>query len=286
MAECARSVGLLADGGHELLLTHGNGPQVGDLLLQNELASASVKPLPLNELVAMTQAQIGHLLQGAIQAELQRRGNPRPVTTMLAHVLVDPDDAAFRNPTKPIGPFYTFRAGLRLRRKFGWSMVRDPKRGYRRAVPSPKPLGILEVATLRQRLDSDPDGILITCGGGGIPIARDPEGYHGVEAVVDKDLASAILARELNADFLLILSNVDSVFLHYGKVDQEPLGVVSVAALRRHLEEGEFAPGSMGPKVEACVEFVSSQRKPAIITSLGNAHSALEGKSGTRVVPD
>ncbi|MES9935713.1 MAG: carbamate kinase [Sedimenticola sp.] len=257
-----------------LVITHGNGPQVGLLALQAQ-ACATVAPYPLDVLNAETEGMLGYLIERALCNRLPGR----EVVSLLTQVQVDPGDPAFVQPSKPIGPLYDIEQAGRLNELYNWSVTRDGE-GFRRVVPSPEPLAILEMQAIRLLLDS---GAVVVCaGGGGIPVVETGDGLMvGVEAVIDKDLASALLAIELNADQLLLLTDVDAVYLGWGSADAEPVGEATVSELRGHL----FAPGSMGPKVEAACRFVERSGGRAFIGRLEDAKDIVEGSVGTRVVP-
>jgi carbamate kinase len=229
----------------------------------------------------MCQGQLGYMLQQCLQNELRRRGSPWPVATVVSQVVVDPDDPAFQNPTKPIGPFYTAEKAEVLRSR-GFTVIEDSGRGYRRVVPSPMPAALAEIYAVRALVNS---GTLVIClGGGGVPVVRDAEGMlHGVEAVIDKDLGASLLAQKLDADRLLILTDVEKVAINFRKPNQQELSGLSVEETRRYIDEGHFAAGSMGPKVRAALSFVEAGGKQAIITHLHKAIDALEGKTGTRI---
>ncbi len=276
-------VSLLRDG-LQLILTHGNGPQVGAQLLRSERAAGQVYEQDLDVCVAATQGEIGYLLQQALQQELQRAGIVLPVTTVLTQVLVAADDPAFQNPTKPIGPFYSNSAADDKIRKLGWDMIEDASRGYRRVVASPVPLEIVEEDVIRRIMRQ---GILvIATGGGGIPVIRVEGRLRGVDAVIDKDRASMLLAMKLATDMLVFATDADYVYLQYRQPGQRPLHRVDVREMKRHLEAGEFPPGSMGPKVEASIRFLEAGGKRAIITSMENLPEAVAGNAGTHIVPE
>lgn len=253
----------------DLVLTHGNGPQVGNLLLQ-QTCTAEVPELPLDVLVAETQAQIGYLLQRAVDNELDRRG-----VTLVTQVRVDPEDPAFRDPTKPVGPFYT--AGEATEKPFETREVGSGEARFRRVVPSPEPLEVVERDEISALLDAG--RIVVCCGGGGVPVTGNP--LRGVEAVVDKDRSSGLLAAFLDAEALVILTDVDAVYLNYGTEGQEVIREAAPDDMERYLEGGEFPEGSMGPKVEACVDFVRSGGDLALITSPEELEEALRGEGGT-----
>jgi carbamate kinase len=240
--------------------------------------------MPMDVAGAMSQGQIGYMIQQSLQNELRRRGKPWPVATVVTQVVVDPADPAFSNPTKPIGPFYDAAKAEELRAK-GYTVIEDSGRGYRRVVPSPLPAAIVEIYAIRTLVNS---GALVICaGGGGIPVVRDGEGQlHGVEAVIDKDLGASLLAQRLDADRLLVLTDVEHAAINFRKPDQRDLDTVTVSEMRAYIEQGHFAAGSMGPKVRAAVEFLAAGGKEAIITHLRSVAQALEGRTGTHVIPD
>lgn len=273
----------LRDRGFRLILTHGNGPQVGAILLQNENASESVPPNPLDVCVAQSQAQIGYSLQLALQDELGRRGVREAVVPLVTMVVVDPEDEAFSRPSKPIGPLYGEERARELKAK-GWIMVEDARGGYRRVVASPKPLEVLGTEHLRSTLERDA-AIAIVAGGGGIPVVQRPSGLEGVEAVVDKDLSSGLLASRLGAQLLVMVTDVPCVYLRFGTRSQEPLRRMSVADAAAYMKAGEFPPGSMGPKVRAAIEFLKGADARVIITDANSIELALEGAAGTTILP-
>ncbi len=284
LRESARQIAQILAEGAEVVLTHGNGPQVGHLLIQQEEAKRWVPPQPLDVCVAMTQGQIGYLLQQALESALKERGLATPVVTVVTQVLVDPRDPAFAEPTKPVGPFYSEQEAEELRRTKGYALKRvgNGERPYRRVVPSPAPLGVVEEDGVRRLVEAG--CVAIACGGGGVPVVETPRGLEGVEAVVDKDLASERLATALGAETLLILTDVERVALHYDTPQQVDLECLTAEEARRYLEAGEFPPGSMGPKVEAAVKFVENGGKRAVIASLTRAVEALQGRAGTTIV--
>jgi carbamate kinase len=257
-----------------LVVTHGNGPQVGNELLRQERAAAEAPPLPLYLAVAQTQAEIGAL----IESELAPVAG-RPVVCLLTHVLVAEDDPAFEEPTKPVGPFYDESQAHELEAERGWKVVHDAGRGWRRVVPSPAPLEVVELGAIRSLLASGT--IVVACGGGGIPATRRGEHLAGIDAVIDKDRASSLLARSLDADRLVILTEVPAVYSGFGTDRQEELRELSADAAAALVPE--LAPGSMRPKVEASVEFVRATGREALITSPGALGESLEGRSGTRI---
>ena len=271
--------------GYEVIITHGNGPQVGALALQQEEASHIVPVQPLHVLGAMTQGQIGYMIQQTLINMLRREGINKPVVTIITQVLVDRKDPAFKNPTKPIGPFYTREEAEKLIKERGY-IIRKVKpsgeRVYRRVVPSPEPLAIVEGETIRSIVDLG--AIVIASGGGGIPVVINENGeLEGVDAVIDKDLAGEKLAEAVKADILLILTDVEKVKLNYGKPNEKDIDSMSVDEALKYYEEGHFPPGSMGPKVLACVRFLKWGGRKAIITSIDKALEALDGKTGTHI---
>ena len=283
IAKTAARLADLVDAGYALVVTHGNGPQVGSILLQNEEARAKVPAMPLDVLVAESQAQIGYLLQQALQNEFAARGAPRTVASVITQVVVDPADPAFQEPTKPIGPVYESDQEIVVRRAKGWKMAPDPRGGWRRVVPSPRPLDVVEKDLITAILRARDSHILIAAGGGGVPVVRKLNAYHGVEAVVDKDLASAVLGKAIGADLLIILTDVPKVALHFGKPDQVEVDRMTRAEARHHLEAGEFPPGSMGPKVEAALQFLEGGGKRVVITDVNGVIEAVSGRAGTTI---
>jgi carbamate kinase len=281
VARAAEAIAALVERGDRVVITHGNGPQVGSLLLQQAAGAKDVPPLPMDVCGAMTQGWIGYMISQALGNALARRDHPAAgqIATIVTQVLVDAADPAFQQPTKPVGPFNRAEIAQRMA-DAGVAVVEDSGRGWRRVVPSPTPIGLVEIAAVRRLVDA---GLLvITSGGGGVPVVRDAEGQlHGVEAVIDKDLAGALLARELGATRLLILTDVEQVALDYKKPTQRPLAHLRAADARAYLAAGQFAAGSMGPKVRAAVEFVEAGGRQAIITQLYRAVAALAGETGT-----
>ncbi|RLF48820.1 MAG: carbamate kinase [Thermoplasmata archaeon] len=270
----------LIESGFDIVLTHGNGPQVGNILLQNEIAKDKVLPMPLDVCVAESQGQIGYLLQQGIKNELLARGIEKDVVSIITRVIVDENDPAFKKPTKPIGGYYGEKEALKLIREKGWKMVKDDARGgYRRVVPSPTPRKIVEwhsVKILREK-----GMVVIAAGGGGIPVIERNGRYFGVEAVVDKDLATAVLAREIGEKLMIILTDVPKVSLNFGEENQIDLDLVSLEDIKRYNVEGHFPPGSMGPKIEAAIMFLESGGEKVIITEPERLKAALRGDDGT-----
>lgn len=267
--------------GHDLIISHGNGPQVGNLLLQ-QVAGKSEKnpPLPLDSCVAMTQGSIGYWMQNAIGKAMKKHNIQKDAVSIITQVIVDKDDPAFQNPTKPIGPFYTKEEAEAEMQKTGSIFKEDAGRGWRKVVPSPRPLSIHEYRVIDQLVE---DGIVtISVGGGGVSVIEDGSDLVGVEAVIDKDLASQKLAELVDADFLVILTGVDNVYINYNKPNQQKLENVTVAQLEEYIKQNQFAPGCMLPKVEAAIEFVKNRpHGKAIITSLENIDAMLNEGAGT-----
>lgn len=272
---------LIADG-RRLVLTHGNGPQVGFLALEAEAAAATVPPPPLDVLGAESQGQIGYLLESALREELRRAGDAREVATLLTQTLVAAGDPAFERPTKPVGPVYDEATARRLAALRGWTVAPDGA-GWRRVVPSPEPLGIVEAATIRSLVERRV--LVIAAGGGGVPVVAGPDGaLHGVEGVVDKDLAAVALALAVGAGTLLLLTDVAAVERDHGTARARPIDRLDVADARALLDAGVLPAGSMGPKVEACVRFLEAGGAAAAVGALADAAAVAEGTAGTRVV--
>ena len=274
----------LVEKGYAVVIGHGNGPQVGMIHLSMEFSAGrdgKTPYMPFPECGAMTQGYIGYHLQQAIQEELRRRGIEKPCVTIVTQVEVDAKDPGFQNPTKPVGSFYSKDEAERIAKEQTFVFVEDSGRGYRRVVPSPIPKRIVELGAVNRLVESG--AIVITVGGGGIPVVETSEGLKGVAAVIDKDRASSLLARELKADRLIILTAVDRVCLNFGKPDQRELSSMTLSEAETYIGEKQFAPGSMLPKVQSCMEFVKNtpEGSTALITSLSRAADALEGKTGT-----
>jgi carbamate kinase len=283
--ETARPLVDLVEKGYELVIGHGNGPQVGMINLAMEYSAqkgGSTPFMPFAERGAMTQGYIGYHLQQALQRELNRRGIKKNAVTLVTQVVVDENDPGFLHPTKPVGCFYTRDQAEKMAANKGLTFMEDAGRGYRRVVPSPIPKRIVEIEVVEQLVRSG--SVVITVGGGGIPVVERGHGLQGVEAVIDKDRASSLLARELRADRLIILTAVDRVCVNFGKPDQKGLDVLTPDDARKYIEEKQFAPGSMLPKVQAAMSFAESKPgRVALITLLEKAREGIEGKTGTRV---
>ena len=283
--ETARTLVPLVRDGHRLVLVHGNGPQVGNILIQVEEAVNKVPPLSLDVCVAASEGSIGHMLELALLNELRRERVRRQVVTLVTEVVVDQEDPGFGRPTKPIGPFYTrFRADF-LIHKQGWNMVEDSGRGWRKVVPSPRPLEVVQMPVLKEAVAAG--HLVIAAGGGGIPVYRAKGGVlKGVEAVIDKDYTASLVAAGIGADLLVILTGVDQVSLNFGRPDETRLRRLTLREARRHLEEGQFPDGSMGPKIRAGCEFVERTGGDVLITSAARLAQAVRGRAGTRIVAE
>ena len=281
-ATCARLADLI-QAGHDVVLTHGNGPQVGNILLQNEETRHLVPAMPLDVCGAESQAQIGYVLAQSLRNEFASRKIERDVVCVVTQVLVDAKDPAFANPTKPIGPYYTREDEIIVKKAKGWKMVYDERGGWRRVVPSPRPIDIVEKDVLRRLVGNGDGRVVIAAGGGGIPVVRRDGKLVGVEAVIDKDLAAAVLARSIGWKHLVIATDVPRVALDFGKPSQRFLDRLTASEARKYLAQGEFPPGSMGPKIEAVVEFLEAGGEHAVITDLEHLGPAVDGKAGTRI---
>lgn len=283
----AAHVGELVLAGFRVAVTHGNGPQVGFILLRSEIARNEnlIPRLTLDMCVADSQGGLGYIIGNSLLDELGRRGLADRVACLLTQTVVDEADPAFRNPTKPIGPFFSAEEADLHRTRDGWAMVEDSGRGFRRVVPSPRPMRIVETAAIRTLLDAGL--VVIAAGGGGIPVVESEPGvYRGVEAVVDKDLASALLAVSIGIPVLVLSTGVEQVAIRFRKPGQRLLDRITVAEARAHHRAGEFPPGSMGPKILAAVEFVERGGREAVITSPDRLEAAVAGRAGTHIVPD
>ena len=283
--ETVKNIVDLVEMGHEVVITHGNGPQVGMIFnaMANVDPTTTLDDMPFPECGAMSQGYIGYHLQQAMQREFAIRNMRRKVVTIVSQVEVDPVDPAFKNPTKPIGSFYTEEVAKKLAKESNSIYKEDAGRGYRKVVASPIPRKICELNTIKKLVDDH--NIVITCGGGGIPVVYTNDGYKGVDAVIDKDRTSALLASKINADILLILTAVDEVKIHFNKENEEGLRKITIEDAKKYIADGEFAAGSMLPKIEACIYFLlHSKKTKAIIASLDNAKDAIYGKSGTTII--
>jgi carbamate kinase len=269
---------------HRIVITHGNGPQVGFILLRSEHSRGILHQVPLDSIVADTQGALGYQIQQALENEFHRRGLKKSVVTVVTQTLVNRDDAAFASPAKPIGEFYTREQAEERMRVEKWTMIEDAGRGWRRVVASPIPVRIIESEVVRHLVKEG--YVVIAAGGGGIPVVADEKGIlRGVAAVIDKDLASAVLAKEIGADMLVISTAVEKVCLNFGTPGQRALDSMTVAEARRYMAEGHFKPGSMLPKIEACIQFVTNSGHEALITCPEALPAALDGHTGTRLFP-
>lgn len=280
--ETSKHVAGMIEAGWDVVLTHGNGPQVGFILRRSELSMHELHPVPLDYCGADTQGAIGYMFQRALHNEFQKRGIAKQAATVVTQVLVDRNDPAFQNPTKPIGSFMNAEAAAHKRAEEGWQMVEDAGRGWRRVVPSPLPKAIVERDAIAALIKA---GILVICsGGGGIPVTRDENGeLVGVEAVIDKDFAGSLLAQSVGADLFLISTAVEKVAIHFNKPNQQWLDHLTLDEAKKYLAEGHFAKGSMGPKIQAVIWFLEGGGKEALITNPENLERALAGETGTRI---
>ena len=283
-AATAREIGEMIAAGWKLAITHGNGPQVGFILRRCEIGIHEVPPIPMDYATSNTQGSIGYMFQRALRNDLRRRGLQRNVVSLITQTLVDRDDPAFDEPTKPIGPHLEESVARERAREQGWVVREDSGRGWRRVVPSPRVKGIVELEVIRQLVLGGT--VTIACGGGGLPVYEEESGrLRRVEAVIDKDYASSLLARELAADLLLVTTAVEKVALNFGRSDQRWLDRMTVSEARRHLADGQFPPGSMGPKIQSMIEFVEATGGRGLITDPLSLNRALAGETGTSIVP-
>ncbi len=268
--------------GYRLAITHGNGPQVGNNLIRVEASRHLVPPLPLSVIVADLQGGMGYMIQQTLQNKLHRNRIQRQVASLLTQVIVDRNDPSILDPSKFVGPFLPANRVEEIRRTRGWTIKEDPGRGFRRVVPSPVPLEIVEKPVIRFLIEHDV--ILVCCGGGGIPVCVRQDGtYEGVDGVIDKDLGAAVLGRDIEAEELYILTAVDQVALNYGKPNQQFLSHLTVTEARRYMEAGHFPPGSMGPKIQAAINFIEWGGRVVVISSIEKMGQAIDGKTGTRI---
>jgi carbamate kinase len=282
--ETCHHVAQIVEAGHRVVITHGNGPQVGFILRRSELASHELHEVPLDSCDADTQGAIGYMIQQALENEFRRRGLKKSAVSVVTQVEVDPESPAFRNPTKPIGSFMDGDTARARSARHGWPVADEAGRGWRRVVPSPEPLAIVEIDAIRTLVGA---GFVVTAvGGGGIPVVRDANGdYRGVEAVIDKDLASSLLAVSLKADLFVVSTSVCKVYLDFKKPGQRAIDRLSLAGARRHLAEGQFGRGSMGPKIEAIARFLEQGGPRAVVTCPEELGPAVEGRAGTIIEP-
>lgn len=283
--ETSRHIAGMIEAGWNVVLTHGNGPQVGFILRRSELSVSELHPVPLDYCGADTQGAIGYMFQRALHNEFGQRGIQRQAATVITQVLVDKNDTAFQSPSKPIGSFMSAESAARKRAEESWSMVEDAGRGWRRVVPSPFPKKIVERDAIEALIQA---GFVVICsGGGGIPVIENADGQlEGIEAVIDKDFAASILANSVNADLFLISTAVEKVALNYNKPDQKWLDHLSLAEAKNYVAEGQFHKGSMGPKIQAIIWYLEAGGKEALITNPENLERALAGETGTRITRD
>ncbi len=278
--EICRKLTSLFELGYKIVITHGNGPQVGNFLMQQECLADVVPPMPLNVCTAMSQGQIGYMIEQRLRNIFAEKRIDKSVIAIITQVVVLDSDPAFKNPTKFIGPFFNRKESDRLRREEGWEMREDSGRGYRRVVPSPKPIDIVEKEQIVEMTNKD--FIVVACGGGGIPVLRDKKGgLKGVAAVIDKDFAAEKLASLIRAEMLILVTPVDQVALFYGTTKQKNLSRITLNEVKRYFDEGHFPPGSMGPKIEAAMKFLSSGGEKTIITSVERLEASIMGEGGT-----
>lgn len=273
----------LIEQGYKLAITHGNGPQVGNLLIQ-QLAGIekNIAPLPLGVLNSATEGTMGYMIEQSLQNILRKENINRRVVTIISQVKVDKNDPSIKNPSKPVGPFFTKEEAEQFSKEYGWTMIEDSGRGYRQVVASPKPLDVIQAPLIKKLVEEGT--ITIACGGGGIPFYEEDDSYEGLDAVIDKDFASALLAKEIEADLLVILTGVEKVAINFGKSNQKELDTLTVDEAKKYYEEGQFPKGSMGPKILAAMDFINSGGKEVLITSIDKVVEAFERKTGTRIV--
>ena len=280
--ETSKYIAELIAEGLKMVITHGNGPQVGFLYRRGELARSELPLIPLDICGADTQGAIGYMIEMALLNEFRKMGISKKIVAVVTKAVVARDDPSFRNPTKPIGSFMSEEEALSHKGEFGWHILEDAGRGFRRVVPSPIPREIIELGVIRLLVDHD--HVVIAAGGGGVPVIRNEQGgFEGVEAVIDKDLGSSLLARKLGADTFIISTSADAVYLNFGKKDQKPIRRAKLSKMKRYMAEGHFKPGSMLPKIEAIIEFLEDGGEKAIITSPDNLLKAVKGEAGTTI---
>ncbi len=287
MREAKKAASLMIDvvkKGFELIIVHGNGPQVGNLLIQMEEAVNKIPPFSVEVCDAMTEGSMGYMIEKALINELRKNSLDKEVVTLITQVIVDKHDKAFDNPTKPVGPFYSKYRAQMLAREKKWAMKEDAGRGYRKVVPSPKPIDIVPKRVVKELVNSGK--IIIVAGGGGIPVIINGRGlFEGVEAVIDKDYAASLIAREVNVDLFVILTNVARVCLNFGKTDETTIHEMTVCEAQKYLSQGQFPPGSMGPKIKAAIEYIKHGGKEVLITSASHLRASLINRSGTKIKP-
>lgn len=289
VAQTARGLADLIERGYDIVLTHGNGPQVGDILLRNEIAKGEIPPMGMDVCDAESQGQIGYMLQQALTSEFLARNLEKVAVSLITQVIVDENDPAFKNPTKPIGKYFSAQESRLLEKEKGWVMMHDKKRGgWRRVVPSPDPIGIVEYKPVRRLVfgGEHQAEVVIACGGGGIPVVKRDNHYVGVEAVVDKDLAASMLAVSIKERLFVMATDVDHVFLDFGTINQRPFMSSTKSEIKKLYSEGQFPPGTMGPKILAAIRFLEGGGEEVIICSLNNLVKAIEEGAGTHIYRD
>lgn len=279
----SEQIGQLVKDGHEVVITHGNGPQVGNILIQQDKAKETVPAMPLDVCGSQTQGFIGYMLQNSLHNIFAKLGLDRNVATVVTQVLVDKKDSAFQNPTKPVGPFYNKDYAEKMINKKNENWIEDSGRGWRKVVPSPIPKKIVEAPIINDLVRNGET--VIASGGGGIPVVKEGNKIHGVEAVIDKDRAGCLLAQEIESDVFLVLTDVSNAYINYGQKEEEALREITVDEIQQHIDQGHFGEGSMKPKIQAAVDFVKSGGKMAIITSIENVLDAVDKDAGTRIIP-
>ncbi len=283
LSQACGYIGRMVKGGKSIIITHGNGPIVGNIVIRNEAVKDLIPPEPLYICDADSEGGIGFMIQQSLYNQLHRLHNIKDVATIVTQVVVDKADPAFKDPSKPVGPYYSEEEAARLAEARGWVMKEDSLRGFRRVVPSPAPKRIIEASVVKTLAELGV--IVIAAGGGGVPVVEEEDGtLRGIDAVIDKDLATALLAREVKADRFINLTQVDMVYINFGKPGQKGVPEMSVKEAERFLKAGEFAPGSMGPKVRAAIDFIESGGREVVITQPELIEAALDGKAGTRIV--
>jgi carbamate kinase len=281
--KAARLMIYLVKKGYDLIIVHGNGPQVGNLLIQMEESITKIPPFSLEVCDAMTEGSMGFMLDKALTNELRKNSIDKEVATLITQVVVDREDPAFDIPSKPIGPFYSQYRASTLKRQKNWTMIEDAGRGYRKVVPSPKPIDVVPKRIIRDLVQAGK--IVIAAGGGGIPVIINGNGlFQGVEAVIDKDYAASLIASEAKAELFIILTNVSRVSLNYNKPDEESISVMTVDEAKEYLAQGQFPPGSMGPKIEAAIDYIQNGGEKVIITSANHLKASLINRSGTKII--
>jgi carbamate kinase len=289
VAVTCRGLADLIQRGYDIVITHGNGPQVGDILLRNDISKKEIPPMAMDVCVAESQGQIGYMIQQALSSEFVRRRMDKVAVSLITQVVVSEDDPAFQNPTKPIGQYYSEEEAKQLMDQKGWKMALDKKRGgYRKVVPSPVPIGIVESKPVRRLVfgGADQAEVVIACGGGGVPVVKKDGRYVGVEAVVDKDLAAAMLANSINERLFIIATDVEQVFIDFNTPAQRGLSRVTLSQIKKYYDEGQFPPGSMGPKVLAAIKFLEGGGEEVVITAKDKIVNALAKGAGTHIYRD